>query len=184
LMLPLTFGIGIGSMLTGRLVSMTGRTTIVPTFGLSFAVVVLLTMALFAARLTTTELAGILLLIGLCLGTTMAVVQVTVQNASGPSMLGAGAASVQYSRSLGAAFGTAVVAAILFTVLSVMDPQTAAMFRSLVEQGASAISGVEAGHRAVMRAEIAAAFRAAFLTIAGFVALGLICALSIPTKRI
>ena len=184
LMLPLTFGIGIGSMLTGRLVTMTGRTTILPTVGLSFAVMILLTMALFAARLSTTELAGIFLLIGLCLGTTMAVVQVTVQNASGPKMLGAGAASVQYSRSVGAAFGTATVAAILFTVLSAMDPQTAAMFRSLVEHGASAISSVEAGRRAIMQTEIAAAFRAAFLAIAGFAALGLICALSIPTKRI
>jgi MFS family permease len=184
LMLPLTFGIGIGSMLTGRIVTMTGRTTILPTFGLSFAVVIVLAMALFAARLTTTELAGVFLLIGLCLGTTMAVVQVTVQNASGPSMLGAGAASVQYSRSVGAAFGTAIVAAVLFTVLSAMDPQTAAMFRSLVEQGASAISDVEAGRRAIMQTEIAAAFRAAFLTIAGFTALGLICALAIPTRRI
>jgi EmrB/QacA subfamily drug resistance transporter len=184
LMLPLTFGIGIGSMLTGRLVTMTGRTTLFPSLGLSFAVLILLIMALVAARLTTAELAGIFLLIGLCLGTTMAVVQVTVQNASGPKMLGAGAASVQYSRSVGAAFGTAIVAAVLFTVLSAMDPQTAAMFRSLVEQGASALAGVEAGRRAIMQTEIAAAFRAAFLTIAGFAALGLICALSIPTKRI
>jgi EmrB/QacA subfamily drug resistance transporter len=184
LMLPLTFGIGIGSMLTGRLVTMTGRTTILPSFGLSFAVVILVAMALLAARLTVTELGGIFLLIGLCLGTTMAVVQVTVQDASGPSMLGAGAASVQYSRSVGAAFGTATVAAVLFTVLSMMDPQTAAMFRSLVEQGAGAIAGVEPGRRAIMQADIAAAFRAGFLTIAGFAALGLICALSIPTKRI
>jgi hypothetical protein len=109
---------------------------------------------------------------------------VSVLDASGPSMLGAGAASVQFSRSVGAAFGTATVAAVLFTVLSMMDPETATMFRSLVEQGASAITGVEPARRAIMQADIAAAFRAGFLTIAGFAALGLICALSIPTKRI
>ena len=41
------------------------------------------------------------------MGTVMGVVQVTVQAVSGPRLLGTGAAMVQFSRSVGAAFGTA-----------------------------------------------------------------------------
>ena len=54
--------------------------------------------------------------IALFMGTVMGVVQVTVQAVSGPRLLGTGAAMVQFSRSVGAAFGTAAVAAILFSI--------------------------------------------------------------------
>ena len=49
----------------------------------------------------------------LFMGTVMGVVQVTVQAVAGQRMLGTGAAMVQFSRSVGAAFGTAAVAAVL-----------------------------------------------------------------------
>jgi len=52
----------------------------------------------------------------------MGVVQVTVQYAAGPKQLGEAAASVQFSRSVGAAFGTALVTAVLFAVLSMKNP--------------------------------------------------------------
>jgi EmrB/QacA subfamily drug resistance transporter len=184
LMVPLTVGIGAGSMLTGRIMTKTGRTTILPTIGLSVCVVVLLALAFFSERFNILALAGVFGLIGLCMGTVMAVVQVTVQNASGPKMLGAGAASVQYSRSLGAAFGTAIVAALLFAVLAATDPETASAFRTMVEAGPGAIESAEATRRAVMQGEIAAAFRLVFLAVAGFASLGLAAAIAIPARRI
>ena len=58
----------------------------------------------------------------------MPVVQLTVQLVAGRANLGAAAASVQFSRSVGAAFGTAIVGAVLFAVLSATDRGTAVLF--------------------------------------------------------
>src|SRR4029077_17718553 len=84
LLVPLTVGIGTGSLLTGRLVSKSGRTTIFPTVGLVLATLCLVAMAFWASVLTRTALSGLLLVIGLLMGTVMGVVQVTVQSAAGP----------------------------------------------------------------------------------------------------
>ncbi len=99
------------------------------------------------------------------MGTVMGVVQVTVQNAAGPGSLGSAAASVQLSRSIGAAAGTALVGAVLFASLALSDLDAAAAFRSLVEQGPAAIADLSADRRVLLQSEISSAFRAAFLTI-------------------
>jgi EmrB/QacA subfamily drug resistance transporter len=183
ILVPLMVGIGIGSISTGRAVSMTGRTTIFPVVGLSMAVVNLLILSLFAPHLSTFVISALLLWNGLSMGTVMGVVQVTVQTASGPKMLGSGAATVQFSRSVGAAFGTAMVAAVLFSMLA-SDPQTAHLFAAMVNQGAAAMMELSAARRTIVQAEVTTAFRAAFLTVAGFASLGLLCALTIPMRRI
>jgi hypothetical protein len=118
------------------------------------------------------------------MGTVMGVVQVTVQTASGPKMLGAGAATVQFSRSIGAAFGTAAVAAVLFAMLAASDPETARLFAAMVNQGAAAMSDLSAARRIIVQAEVTGAFRAAFLAVAAFASLGLVFAWTIPMRRI
>ena len=184
ILVPLMVGIGVGSMTTGRIVSMTGRTMIFPTVGLSLAVLGLVILSFLAPHLSTFVLSILLLWNGLTMGTVMGVVQVTVQTASGPKMLGAGAATVQFSRSVGAAFGTATVAAVLFTMLAASDPETARLFAAMVNQGAAAMADLSAARRVVIQTEVTDAFRAAFLTVAAFASLGLVCALTIPMRRI
>src|SRR4029077_6118384 len=77
LLVPLTIGIGTGSLLTGRLVSKTGLTTVFPVVGLALCTVHLVVLAIWASVLGTEALAALLLLIGLLMGTVMGVVQVT-----------------------------------------------------------------------------------------------------------
>jgi EmrB/QacA subfamily drug resistance transporter len=182
MLLPLTFGIGIGSMLTGRIVSRTGLTAIFPSVGLIFATSMLLLLALVANALTTFELSLMLFGTGLFMGTVMGVVQVTVQNAAGDASLGSAAASVQLSRSIGAAAGTALVGAVLFATLALGDPRTAEVFAALL--GRAALADPSALGSEPLRAEIADAFRAAFLTIAAFAAAGTALAWSIPARRL
>jgi EmrB/QacA subfamily drug resistance transporter len=184
LLLPLMIGIGIGSMLTGRMVTMSGRTAIFPSYGLILVTLNLLLLALAAPHIGIAQLAWVFLWNGLCMGTVMGVVQVTVQSASGPRMLGEAAASVQFSRSIGAAFGTAAVASVLFAMLAATDRETAALFGAMMEQGASVLSSLTPARQAVVQAEIAEAFRAAFLVIAGFAGAGALLAMSIPLRRI
>ena len=184
LFLPLTVGIGVGSLVTGRIISITGRTTIFPTYGLILVTLNLLFLAWWGPNLSLGQLPFTLLWNGLFMGTVMGVVQVTVQSVSGPTMLGAAAASVQFSRSVGAAFGTATVAAVLFSVLTATDPEAARLFGSLVEQGTGAIAALDPARKAVLAAEIASAFRAAFFTVALFTGMGFLFAMSIPLRRI
>jgi EmrB/QacA subfamily drug resistance transporter len=184
LLVPLTIGIGTGSLLTGRMVSKTGRTTVFPVFGLALLTICLVVLAVWAQAMSTTALGWLLLANGLLMGTVMGVVQVVVQSAAGPLQLGEAAASVQFSRSIGAAFGTALVTAVLFAVLSMKNPEAARLFAAMTEHGARVASDLSATQQVEVRAVIAEAFRIAFLSIAAFTTAGFFFALSIPLRRI
>ena len=184
LMLPLTALIAVGSMVTGRMISKTGRRAAIPTVGLPVVVVLITTLAFAAPYMSLSQLPFLLGAIALFCGTAMPVVQVTVQMLAGAKQLGAAAASVQFSRSIGAAVGTAIVGVVLFATLAATDPETAHLFARLMEQGPAALAGLDAARIAVVRHEIADAFRSAFLSIAGFAALGAVLAWSLPVRRI
>lgn len=184
LLVPLTLGIGTGSLLTGRLVHKTGLTTAFPVAGLGLVTINLLVLALWAPDLGNVAFGGLLLWNGLFMGTVMGVVQVTVQSASGPRRLGEAAASVQFSRSIGAAFGTALVGTLLFAMLTLRNPESARVFAAMVESAGNAMSDLGAAQRAAAQADITLAFRAAFLLIAGFTTAGFFLALSHPMRRI
>jgi EmrB/QacA subfamily drug resistance transporter len=184
LLLPLTFGIGIGSMITGQLVTRTGRTAVFPTYGLIAATAGLLFVAFEIAHLSLGQMPWVFGFVTLCMGTVMAVVQITVQTVAGPRMLGTGAAMVQFSRSVGAAVGTATVATILFSILAVSDRQAASLFGIIIDHGPAAIAALPAMRQAAIQSEIADAFRAAFVTMAAFTAAGTWLAWSMPLRRL
>jgi len=112
------------------------------------------------------------------------VVQVTVQTAAGSQLLGAGAATVQFSRSVGAAVGTAAVAAVLFAVLAATDTAAASRLGALIAQGPDAAATLAPAQAMIERDEIVTAFRAAFATIAAFTGAGVWLAWSIPIRRV
>jgi hypothetical protein len=91
---------------------------------------------------------------------------------------------VQFSRSIGAALGTALVGAVLFAVLAYRSPETARLFADIVERGPVVLAGVSQTVRAELAVQIADAFRAAFLTIACFSLCAMGLAWSLPVRRI
>jgi MFS family permease len=184
LMLPLTGLVAVGSMITGRMVSNTGRTALWPSLGMPVLAGLLALLAVLAPGISLDRLPWLLGAIALFMGCSMPVVQVTVQMLAGPKQLGAAAASVQFSRSIGAAAGTALVGTVLFATLAATDGTAAALFGRIVEQGPAALAGLDAARLAVVQGEIATAFRAAFLTIAAFALAGGAFAWSIPVRRI
>jgi predicted MFS family arabinose efflux permease len=184
MLLPLTFGIGLGSMITGQLVTKTGRTAIFPTYGLIGATAGLLALAFGISHLSLGKMPWAFVGIAVCMGTVMGVVQITVQTVAGPRMLGTGAAMVQFSRSVGAAFGTATVAAVLFSYLALVDRQTASLFGAIIDQGPEAIATLAPARQAIIESEIADAFRAAFVTIAAFTGAGIWLASTLPLRRL
>jgi EmrB/QacA subfamily drug resistance transporter len=184
LLVPLTIGIGTGSLVTGRLVNKTGLTTVFPVVGLALATVNLVVLAFWASELDTAALAVLLLCTGLFMGTVMGVVQVTVQSAAGPLQLGEAAASVQFSRSIGAAFGTALVATVLFAVLSIKNKEAAGVFATMVENTKQVGPPLPSSQLAAIQTAIAEAFRAGFLLMALFTTAGFFLALTNPLRRI
>ena len=184
LLLPLMFGIGIGSLVTGQLVSRTGRTALFPSWGYIAATASLLLVAFWVPHLSLGELPWVFGGTALFMGTVMGVVQVTVQAVAGQRMLGTGAAMVQFSRSVGAAVGTAIVAAVLFSALAATDRQTASLFASMIDHGPDAIAALAPAQRAAVQAEIGHAFRAAFVTVAAFTGIGAWLAWSMPLRRV
>jgi EmrB/QacA subfamily drug resistance transporter len=184
LLLPLMFGIGIGSLVTGQLVTRTGRTAMFPSYGYVAATASLLFLAFWVPRLSLSTLPWVFGGTALFMGTVMGVVQVTVQAVAGQRMLGTGAAMVQFSRSVGAAVGTAAVAAVLFSALAATDRQSAGLFAIMIDRGPEAIAALTPARQAVVQAEIGEAFRAAFLTVALFTGVGAWLAWSMPLRRI
>ncbi len=144
LLIPLTGAVSLGSVLTGWLISRTGRTAVFPTFGLAITAVSLIGLAIWAPSLSRTQLAWLLALGSLSQGSAMITAQITVQAVAGVHQLGAAAASVQLARSLGSAFGAAAAGAVLFGLLSSMHPATADLFFEMVRHGAAA-AGRDAG---------------------------------------
>jgi MFS family permease len=182
ILVPLTIGIGAGSLITGRLVSRTGLTTVYQVTGLTLVTVNLLVLAFWAASLSNTALVVLLLWNGLFMGTVMGVVQVSVQSAAGNARLGEAAASVQFSRSIGAAFGTALVGTLLFAYLSISNPEAARLFALMFEHGHA--PALTAAQLAAIQSDIVNAFRAAFLLMAVFAGGGCVLSLTNPLRKI
>ena len=184
MLLPMTAGIGIGSMTTGQLVTRTGHTAGFPSYGLTGATIGLALLAFFIPYLSAVQIAWAFGGIALFMGTVMGVVQVTVQTVSGPRLLGTGAAMVQFSRSVGAAFGTATVSAVLFSILTARDRDTATLFGMIIERGPDALATLDPVRHALVQGEISDAFHAAFLTVACFTAVGAWMAWTMPMRRV
>jgi len=184
LLLPLTAGVSGGSVLTGWLVSVTGRTAILPTIGLMITALTLVALALWAPQMNRVQLSVVLAVGGVCQGSSMLVAQVTGQIVAGPRRLGVVAGAIQLSRSLGSAFGVAVAGSVLFGVLAALDPDTARLFVEMVRQGPRLLASLPAEQQALVQSELAAAFRGVFLTVACFSCTTVAVAWTMPLRRV
>ena len=183
-MLPLTAFIAVGAMGTGQVITRTGHSAIVPSLGQPMLAMLLLAFAFLAPSMTLDQLSWLFFGTALMCGTAMPVVQTTVQMLAGPRQLGAASASVQFSRTIGAGLGTALVGAVLFGALAATDPETAHLFGLMVEEGPKALAGLSTARVAQVQEEVAHAFRAAFTAIAVFPMLGAFMAWTMPVRRI
>ncbi|MFB9949203.1 MFS transporter [Rhizobium puerariae] len=159
-MLPVTFGTGAGALITGRLISATGRTTIFPITGLAAIAMLLCFLCLKGEHLSNWEISAAFTAIYVFMGTTMAVVQLTVQAEVGPARLGIGTATTMVARSFGASAGTAAAGVMLAEALAGRDLAT--VDRAVVEQ----------------------AFQTVFAAVAAFALFATAVAAAIPRRRL
>ena len=121
LLLPMTFGIVIGSTMTGRLLSKDVAPKWLPTFGMGLACIGLLLISFVPPNANV--IGGLGVLVGIGLGTVMPSVQLVVQSVSGKARLSQITAMVSLCRSMGAAIGTALFSVLLYSLLPLTDAE-------------------------------------------------------------
>ncbi len=184
LLLPITIGLSIGAIIFGRLISFTGKTMILPSIALIPGFGMLTYFAIESPQLGFSQMAWLLGLTAILQGSVMSVVQVAVQSAAGPKMLGTAASSIQFSRSVGAAFGTAMFATVLFATLSIRDPEAGIFFNRILDVGPQVLAELDSARQASIEHEIAVAFQCGFMLCASFVLMNLVLAWVNPQRRV
>jgi EmrB/QacA subfamily drug resistance transporter len=123
LILPLMAGMLSSSILSGRMITRSGRYKRYPVIGMCLTVVALLLLSTMDASTTRLVSSAYMLLLGVGIGLVMQVLIIAVQNAVEHRDLGVATSSNTFFRSLGGAFGTAVFGAILSARLGYWLPK-------------------------------------------------------------
>lgn len=118
-MLPMVVGMFCTSIGSGILITRTGRYRIYPIMGAALTAVAMLILGTVAVDTPYWQLALYMLILGAGLGFTMQTVVTAVQNAVDFADLGTSTSAVAFFRSMGGAFGTAVLGAVLSARLAV-----------------------------------------------------------------
>jgi EmrB/QacA subfamily drug resistance transporter len=114
-LLPLTGGLMVGSVISGQLISRTGRYKIFPVIGSLLMVGGLVLMYWIRVDTPFWRTAIFMAVFGLGLGFIMQPITLAVQNAMAPSEIGVATSSATFFRQMGATAGTAIFLSILFS---------------------------------------------------------------------
>jgi EmrB/QacA subfamily drug resistance transporter len=115
LLLPLTGGIMLGSIISGQLISRTGRIKIFPIVGTGLMTLGLVLFSRVGADTSLWQTGVAMTVFGLGLGNVMQPVTLTVQNAMAARDIGVATSSTTFFRQMGGTLGTAVFLSVLFS---------------------------------------------------------------------
>jgi len=169
LLTPVLLGFILGGTLSGRRLGRTGDPKPIPIAGQALSCLAFVGLGFAPPHLGVLAVLGFMA--GLGLGPTMPVVQVTVQTLAGRENLGAATALTTLSRTMGAALGTALTGALIYSLMPDIDLSHAAA----VAGAAETVAG---------NAEVLRAFHMAFFSAAGAAALGVYAASRLPRLKI
>ena len=111
-LLPLMAGIIVASIVSGRLITRTGRYKVFPIIGTGLATVAMFMLSRLGGDSPYGEIALAMLILGAGLGNVMQVLVLAVQNSVDPRELGAATSASTFFRSIGGSFGTAIFGAV------------------------------------------------------------------------
>jgi EmrB/QacA subfamily drug resistance transporter len=116
-LLPMILGLMISSIVSGQLISRTGKYKIFPILGLGFMSLGFVIFTTIKADTNYWILAGGMLLLGLGLGQMMQTLTIASQNAVGPRDIGVATSSSTFFRQIGGTLGVAVIFSVVFSVI-------------------------------------------------------------------
>ncbi len=115
LLIPLTAGIMLSAIVSGQLISKTGRYKIFPVIGSVLMVIGMVLLHLVAVDTPFWQTSIFMAVFGLGLGNTMQPITLAVQNAMPPTDIGVATSSATFFRQMGGTLGTAVFLSVLFS---------------------------------------------------------------------
>ena len=118
LLLPLTAGIMTGSVISGQLISRTGRLKIFPVIGTMLMTIGLALFSRVGADTSLWQTGMAMAVFGLGLGGVMQPITLAVQNAMAARDIGVATSSATFFRQMGGTLGTAVFLSVLFSAAS------------------------------------------------------------------
>ncbi|WP_148614371.1 MDR family MFS transporter [Nocardioides rubriscoriae] len=117
LMLPMVLGLMAGALVSGQLISRTGKTRIFPRVGSALIVVALLLLSTTSADTSLVVVDLFMLVLGLGLGNCMQPLLLIMQSAVPPSEIGVATSSATFFRQIGGTIGVAVFLSVLFSTV-------------------------------------------------------------------
>ncbi len=118
LMIPLMAALLIASVVSGQIVSRTGKYKWLPMTGLVLVAISLFLLSTMTPALSTVIVCGYLAIMGLGLGMSMQILILVVQNSFPVSEVGTATASNNYFRQIGASLGSAIVGSLFVAKLT------------------------------------------------------------------
>ena len=116
-LLPLTLGIMTGSIVSGQIISRTGRYRLFPIFGSALLALSLFVFHFVEAETPLWQTMIVMVFFGLGLGFNFQPLTLAVQNAVSPRLIGVATSSATFTRQIGGTLGTAVFLSILFSTV-------------------------------------------------------------------
>ncbi|HWU60932.1 MAG TPA: MDR family MFS transporter [Ensifer sp.] len=181
--IPLTGGIAIGSLISGRIMSHTGRYKIFAVISGVTAVLALTTLALLPLSTPLWVIAPLLLINGLGIGAAQQVPVLGVQNAADARDTGAATGVVTLTRMGGASIGISVYGAILAASVAHMKTPIPGV-DNIEKLTPKDVSGLPDATRQAIAIVYHNAFHPLFLTGAFIGFLALICAVSLKNVQL
>jgi EmrB/QacA subfamily drug resistance transporter len=117
LMLPMVLGMMSGALVSGQLISKTGKTRVFPRVGSALLVIGLLLLSTTSADTSLITIDLFMLVLGVGLGNCMQPLLLIMQSAVPPSEIGVATSSATFFRQIGGTIGVAVFLSILFSTV-------------------------------------------------------------------
>ena len=189
-MIPMMAGVLAFSIISGRIISRTGRFKVFPIIGMILATVGMYLLSRIQVDTPYWQIALAMLILGAGLGNVMQVLIIAVQNAVNPNEIGVATSGSTFFRSIGGTFGTAIFGAIMTSQLvaginaqmppGVTAPADAASMTSTM----SSIATLPAQIKEIVLAAFSGALGTVFFAATILIAIGIALAFVMPDMRL
>ena len=188
-LVPMIVGLLTTSILSGQLISRTGRYRVFPIIGTLLMSTGLLLLTRLDVGTSTAVAAVYLFVLGLGLGCTMQVLVLAVQNAVDYKLLGSATSGVTMLRGIGGSIGTAALGAVFTSRLtgelkSTLHGPLAAQVSKGARLTGAQVARLPAGPRSIYQHAYVHSLRPAFLVAAAAAVLGFVLSLFLQERKL
>ena len=185
-MVPMMLGMLVSSIVSGQVISRTGRYRRFPIAGTAVMTVGLFLLSRLRADSSAAQASGLMMVLGLGMGMVMQVLVIAVQNAVDYRDLGVATSGTTLFRLIGGSVGTAILGAIfasrLTTNLARLAPDGVPGGTGVANTSAAALERLSPGMRAAYSQAFASSLDTVFLVAALVCATGFVLALFLPER--